>query len=209
MSIKKEKSNIIISIAMLIFVIMTSSIIQIAEYQLQKHDDLVKLRLLQLSEKRDVISSYNSNIIKAYAEKIAVMLGSELIPPPEEYINSTEMTRFPETRELLSALRNKEIDAQQYIYELIELKNNKIDELQRDYIIKMKFVYNLIDGTPTIFGIKWEIIRRLFYIIQIASIAVLFFLYIRLYQSIGNRYLTRIENENVKLKIKLEEFKSV
>lgn len=179
MEVKVEKRLIFLEFVSLVFITLTAIMIQFSEYNIQNYQNEIQEKSLMISRDSETIACWQNERILADIRKIIVRLGGEYTPS----IGEKENCPFDEIKKLMEDYKQNKISAQDYLYSLTVFYGKKLEELQALYNTHLNEKEKLLANQPSILKIKWGLIKRIAYIVQIMAIIISAYLYISLLKS--------------------------
>ena len=192
MRLREEKTLMAIGVVSLLFIALSTFIIEIADYNINQWTS--KLLLLQ-SEANDISNNRMKYLFNSHFMTLSQFINANAEPYTEQdYLRERKYveTEFIKPWE---DFKNKKISFQEYILKIRGPVTRKYFELENMYDRKKEEINNELKKQPKlklyIFDIQWNLIRGVFNSIRIVAIIIATFLYILLYKNIGQRLKVR------------------
>lgn len=195
--LKEEKTLIAVEVVSLLFIVLSTIIIEVADYNINQWTS--KLLVLQ-SEASDILNNKVKYLLNSHFLTVMQVLNAKSEPYTEQDYLLDKKYIEKEFSKPWAEFKNGKISLQEYILKIREPITRKYFEFINLYNQKKTEINNQLKNQPKLklsnFNIQWDLIRKVFNVVRIVAIIIATFIYIFLYRSIGQRLINKNRGQN-------------
>jgi preprotein translocase subunit SecE len=182
MRLIEEKNLMKMNIISMVFIVLTSVFIQIADHYIGERKDVAMMQVLLLLQKEQFKVNHDTKA-RFYTIYRALGIEAHNIMNEGEYNSSDDydsLNMDKERIDLRRQFKNGTISSQEYTSKLIDYHQKRSEKFRRDY---NEIWRNIQKTHPS----NWEIIKKLSFVLQIIGVFILIFGYSNLLLLIQKR----------------------